>query len=80
MSKSHVHIQTMNKTPAKYRQDWNKTVREVAFTKYPHTASEMPFIIMIMSSHMFRPWAKHLLDVQTIGYELRKQSTQFVAP
>ena len=35
MSKPDAHLQTMNKTPAKFQKDQYKTVRGVALTKRP---------------------------------------------
>ena len=35
MSKSHAHLQTMNKTSAQFQKDHTKTVRGVALKKYP---------------------------------------------
>ena len=36
-AKSHAHIQTLTKTPAKFQKDPAKIVGGVAFTRYPMT-------------------------------------------
>ena len=35
ISKPHAYLQTMTKTPVKFKKDWNKTAGGVAHTRYP---------------------------------------------
>ena len=35
ISKCHVHLQSLTKTPVKFQKDWDKIVGGVALTKYP---------------------------------------------
>ena len=36
ISKTHAHLHTMEKTHAKFQNDWYKTVRGVVLTRHPH--------------------------------------------
>ena len=48
ISKPHAHLQTMEKTCAKFQKDWYKIVWEVALTRYP------------LSQHFHRIWRQKM--------------------
>ena len=85
ISKPYAHLQTMEKTCAKFQKDWYKIVWRVALTRYPlsiHWGRKMTkftkwkkwykIIQQLYPNHMhiFTPWRKHLQSFKKISKKL----------
>ena len=77
MSKPYAHLQTINKTFAKFQKDLNKIVGEVALTKYPLNTSMTKFTSCKKKNLMSKPHA-HLQLMYKTSAKFQKDLTQTV--